>query len=253
MLAAAGLVTGLVAGQGALDRLPLVGLAVLAVTVAPLTRLLPAGTLRGKRGLPAAVLTRGLVAGAFFGGEAFLPLLLVSGLGISPSAAGWALAAGAIGWSAGSWSSSRSSRHRGCAAMGGLLVAAGLAAAACAGRSVAGYTVAITGWGIAGLGIGLALTSVNLIAVDLGAAEGIGGTAARLQLSEAFFSILFISLTGTMMMALHHLSMAAAPIRVGIALLCIPALLAGVTALRADIARTDRNTEPPPDGSGAVE
>ena len=45
-----------------------------AALVAGLRQLLPAGTVRARRGLPAVVASRGLLAGAFFGMDALLPL-----------------------------------------------------------------------------------------------------------------------------------------------------------------------------------
>ena len=60
--------------------------------------LLPAGTARVRRGLPAVVAARGLLAGAFFGMDALLPLALTQLHGYSPAAAGIPLTAGALGW-----------------------------------------------------------------------------------------------------------------------------------------------------------
>ena len=49
-------------------------------------RLLPAGTLRAERGLPSVIALRGIASAAFFGAEAFIPLLLVTVRGFSPAA-----------------------------------------------------------------------------------------------------------------------------------------------------------------------
>src|SRR5690606_8417936 len=53
--------------------LAVVGLASLATG---LRRLLPAGTVRARPGIPAVVACRGLAAGAFFGMDALLPFVL---------------------------------------------------------------------------------------------------------------------------------------------------------------------------------
>src|SRR5204862_1186607 len=50
----------------------------LAIGIPSLRSVLPPGTLRLKAGLPAAIVAIGLVSLAFFGGEAFLPVTLIS-------------------------------------------------------------------------------------------------------------------------------------------------------------------------------
>ena len=65
-------------------------------------RLLPAGTLTLRRGLPSVIALRGIAAAAFFACEAYLPLLLQRERGLSPSWAGAVLSLGALGWFAGS-------------------------------------------------------------------------------------------------------------------------------------------------------
>src|ERR671911_256868 len=80
-----------------------VALAVVAVAVLvpSVPRLLPSGTLRLRRGLPTVVAMRGIMAGAFFGAEAFVPLMLVQQRGLSTTMAGLALTGGALGWATG--------------------------------------------------------------------------------------------------------------------------------------------------------
>ena len=68
-----------------------------------LGRLLPFGTPRLRPGLPAAIGFRDLLAGTFFGAEAFLPLTLSTTHGLSPTLAGLPLTFGALGWFVGSW------------------------------------------------------------------------------------------------------------------------------------------------------
>ena len=54
----------------------------LALFFPALRLLLPAGSLRFARGLPTVVMMRGLYAGAFFAGEAFIPLALQTVKGV---------------------------------------------------------------------------------------------------------------------------------------------------------------------------
>ena len=51
------------------------------VALGPLRRLTPPGTLRGAAGLPAVVLSRGLLTFAFFGADTFVPRALTAGRG----------------------------------------------------------------------------------------------------------------------------------------------------------------------------
>ena len=79
----------------------------LAGLVIGLPRLMPACFGRFGRGLPAVILSRGLLAGAFVGAEAFVPLMLVEERQVALVLAGAALTVGSVGWTAGSWLQSR--------------------------------------------------------------------------------------------------------------------------------------------------
>ena len=74
-----------------------------ALLVPSLRRLLPAGAWRFRRGLPSVVMLRGVMAGAFFAGETFVPLGLQTLRGLDPAHAGLILTAGALGWAGGSF------------------------------------------------------------------------------------------------------------------------------------------------------
>lgn len=78
--------------QYAGQRLDVLALALLALAlpllVATLPRLLPPGTLRASPGLPTAILMRGILAGSFFGAEAFVPLMLIEERGLATALAG---------------------------------------------------------------------------------------------------------------------------------------------------------------------
>ena len=72
-----------------------------------LRRLTPPGTLRAARGLPAAVLMRGIITFAFFAVDAYVALALVEWRGLSATAAGLSLTAATLTWTAGSWIQAR--------------------------------------------------------------------------------------------------------------------------------------------------
>src|SRR4029079_10147409 len=84
-----------------------VGLPVAALGVFALRRLTPRGTLRAARGVPAAVLMRGVLTFAFFGVDAYVALALVDWRGLSAPQAGISLTAATLTWTTGSWIQAR--------------------------------------------------------------------------------------------------------------------------------------------------
>ena len=102
VVAAAGAALGVTAVSWAGQQPGALGAAVaaaaLAALVPALRRLLPAGVFRGRRGVPTVVAARGLIAGVFFAGNSYLPLMLTATHGWSLTAAGVPLVAAALGW-----------------------------------------------------------------------------------------------------------------------------------------------------------
>jgi len=166
---------GLVAGAGmALAGLQVQSIPVALVLILPglaigirsLRYVLPAGTLRVKAGLPAAIATIGLLSIAFFGGEAFLPLTLISIRGQNTIIAGIALTAATLSWTAGSWLQANLAPRQGrrmLVMIGLLVVAVGLAGIASILIPGIPATVAIVAWGVIGLGMGLAYSTLSLV------------------------------------------------------------------------------------------
>ena len=104
--AGAGLImAGLTSGEAPL----IIGLSILglALLIPGLRRLTPPGTLTARPVLPAAVLERGLLTFMFFGIDAYVSLTLEDHRGLSAIAAGIALTAATISWTAGSWIQAR--------------------------------------------------------------------------------------------------------------------------------------------------
>ncbi len=79
----------------------------LVIGIPAYRRLTPAGTLEARRGLPAAVLIRGVLTFAFFSVDAYVPLVLIGWRGIDATQAGIALTAATLTWTAGSWVQAR--------------------------------------------------------------------------------------------------------------------------------------------------
>ena len=178
-----------------------VGLALLAVGV---PRLLPRGAFRLGRGLPTVVVLRGVMAGAFFGAETFIPLMLVEERSLATTLAGLSLTGAALTWSLGAWLQGRPTMRtpRWVLLTVGfvlVLVAIGLVALTATGRVPA--ATAALGWTVAGLGMGLGLTSLSVLVLELSEPREQGANAASLQVSDGLGSILLIGAAGAIFAA----------------------------------------------------
>ena len=152
-----------------------------------LRRLLPDGTLSARRGLPAAVASRGLLAMAFMTTNSFLPLALVEFLDASVAGAGIVLTVAAVSWTAGAFLQAHLSRAwtpRATARMGLILVCAGIVASAAAIRADLSILFAYGTWGLGSIGMGLTYNTLSVYALDVAPTGGEGRTAASLQLAD---------------------------------------------------------------------
>ena len=183
-----------------------VGIAGAVTVLAALPRLLPAGTLRLARGLPSVIAVRGLYAGAYFGVEAFVPLMLVSQRHLSPAQAGIALTGGALGWTGGSWVQGRPGlrvpRHL-LLLIGGLVVGAGECLLVLSIRPPAPAWLAVPIWALTAFGIGLAMSSTSVLSLRLSPPGAEGRTGSALQVSDSLGSALGIGLAGAVFAAGH--------------------------------------------------
>ena len=203
LLAGLGIATLQYAGQRR-DLLAVgVALAGVAVLLLGLRHLLPAGTARARRGLPAVIASRGLLAGAFFGVEALLPLTLTAVHGSSPTAAGLPLTAGAVGWALASQLQGRRpeiARPQVLRA-GFVLLAVGLAGTGLAALPSLGGWPAYPFWAVAGLGMGLGMPSVGVLLLAQSAEHERGSNSAALQISDVTASALCIGGAGVLLAA----------------------------------------------------
>ena len=167
--------------------------------------LLPRGTYRAARGLPSVVLLRGVAAGSFIAAESFVPLMLVTQRGLSPTLAGFSLAAGGGTWALGSWLQSRSRvepyRER-LMTIGMVLVAAAIAGApSVLIDSVPAWTVAVA-WSFGCFGMGLVISSSSVLLLHLSAPEEAGTNSAALQISDGLSNVILLSAGGAAFAAL---------------------------------------------------
>ncbi|MFJ1974637.1 MFS transporter [Streptomyces sp. NPDC087903] len=167
--------------------------------------LLPHGTWRAARGLPSVVLLRGVAAGSFIAAESFVPLMLVTQRGLSPTLAGFSLAAGGGTWALGSWVQSRPRvepyRER-LMTFGMVLVAAAIAAApSVLIDAVPAWTVAVA-WAFGCLGMGLVISSTSVLLLHLSAPAEAGANSAALQISDGLSNVLLLAAGGAAFAAL---------------------------------------------------
>jgi len=164
-------------------------------------RLLPAGTLRLRRGLPAVIGLRALLGGAFGSAEVFIPLYLTREEGWSVGQAGLALSVGAVLWSVGSGVQSRidSKRQRQRLLRGGFVaVAAGIAVVAAPLVVPVPTGSCLVGWAMAGFGIGLCSPILSVLTLGFSSAANQGRNAAALQLGMAFGTSVALALAGAL-------------------------------------------------------
>jgi MFS family permease len=196
---AAGLALGQLAGQR-LDwtSIPLLLLAI-AVAGPPLVRLLPAGALRGGRGLPTAVVLRGLLSGGFAGAEAYLPLTLARLHHGAATEVGIPLTLGAVGWFGGSWLQGRfRADDRQPLLRGGFaLVALGVAGLTLLTAGGVSMWVAAPIWMVAGAGMGLAMPTISVLVLQLSPVPEQGANTAALQVADVVGGTVGITLAAT--------------------------------------------------------
>jgi MFS family permease len=244
---------GVAALQYAGQRLDLlaVGIAVVGgvVLVVGLRPLLPAGTARVRPGLPAVIGARGLLAGAFFGMDALLPLSLTQLHGYSPTAAGVPLTAGAIGWALASQLQGRRPDMARVVLLrvGFVLLAAGLAGTALvAVPGLHGWPSYLT-WAVAGLGMGLGMPSLSVLLIDQSAEHRRGGDSAAFQIADVTGSALCVGVVGVLVAAATagHLSLPAA-VLVAVGVLTALAVLGAGVAPRAGATNGSPEAVPAP-------
>jgi MFS family permease len=186
--------------------LGLAGLTVAGVTVAlvVLPSLLPRGTLVLARGLPSIIATRGLVNVAFFGTEAFIPLMLVSSRDIDPGTAGLTLSAGALGWSAGSYVQARVTFARQWLLVAGSsILSLSLGGFALATAVEAPLWVLAVVWGLSGFAMGMTLSTTSVLTLKLSPTDEQGRNSAALQISDQLGGVVGTAGAGALFALLH--------------------------------------------------
>lgn len=246
LLAGVGLCTGAFAaqwaGQDLADGPPWLWLVLVGgvgLGVASLRRLVPDGTLRARKGLPAVIASRGLFTAAFFAGETFVPLSLIQERHFSVTQAGLSLSLASVAWAVAAWLQGRNPHWQ-----PRVMIASGAAAIA---LSLLGLTVVfLTGasgwlvvpmWAIGGFGMGLSQPAQATAMLALAPEGRQGNASSALQLADALGNVTAVTAVGSVFAAAH--SSDDSGLFAGIWLALALMALVAMTVSRARIPRLD--------------
>src|SRR6266536_3508125 len=164
-----------------------------------LRRLIPAGTLVARRGLPTTILTRGLLTFAFFGADAYVTLSITVVRHRSPMVAGIAVTGVTLAWTAGAWVQARLSESwegRRLVRAGLVIVLAGIAGMVLMLQPGVPVAAGLATWTVAGLGMGLAYAPISLLMLREAPPGREGWASASLNLADVLGTALGIGVGG---------------------------------------------------------
>ena len=151
--------------------------------------LLPAGWWKLAPGVSGPIVMRGVLAGAFFGLDALVPLTLQTQHGFSPLAAGIPLTCSAVTWALGSWIQGRDrwTVHQRVRLMqlGLVLIAVGAGGLAAVAHPAVWPWWSIGAQSVAGLGVGLGMTAVSVLLLRFTTDADRGRDSSSMQLCDA--------------------------------------------------------------------
>ncbi|MCU1486585.1 MAG: arabinose efflux permease family protein [Actinomycetia bacterium] len=150
-------------------------------------RLVPAGTVQARPGLPAAVLERGILTFAFFGADAYVPLALHEVRGMSTFWIGVSVTLTTLTWTTGAWMQERLVHRVGArrlVVLGHAIILGGIAVTALMLWRDVPVAVGFVGWTVGGLGIGLAYAPISLTVLREAPAGREGAVTSALQLTD---------------------------------------------------------------------
>ncbi len=164
-----------------------------------LRRLVPPGTLTARPGLPATILSRGLLTFAFFGADAYVTLAITAVRHRSPVVAGIAVTGTTLGWTAGAWVQARLSESwegRRFERTGLVIILAGIGGMVLVLQPGVPVAVGLVAWTVAGLGMGLAYAPLSLMMLRKAPPGGEGQASASLNLTDVLGTAIGIGVGG---------------------------------------------------------
>ena len=174
------------------------------VVLLALHRMLPDGTLAGRRGLPSVIATRGLLSGCFFSIEAYIVYVLQDHWSLTPGRAGIALTLVGIVWATASQAQSRLGdrvSHTRAMVVGTTMVVAGAAlltstvAGLDAGAELPSW-VPVATYVLAGAGMGFAYPRTSVATLAASTHRDRGANSSSLNVADSLGAALALSLSG---------------------------------------------------------
>jgi MFS family permease len=217
----------------------------LLIGVPAFIRLEPPGTITARRGMPAAILVRGLMTFAFFAVYAYIPFALVEIRGLNTAEAGLALTSATVAWTGGAWVTARLVNRFGetwLIRLGFVLLCAGLLASLLVLTPAVPAILGVLTFGLAGFGIGIAYSPVSLIVLGLAPPSEIGKATSGLQLADVLGEAIATGVTGAILAAAVRAAIAPS---VPLALAFLLGLGVGVLGLVLTVRLPERSTPRP--------
>lgn len=219
-----------------------------ALAIPMLRRLMPEGTFRVGRGLPATVLGLGALNLAFFGTDAFVPFMLTEVRDQSTVFVGAIFTASTLCWTSGTWvverASGRISRHV-FIGVGLTLVALGTLGHILVLHEEVPVLFAGVTWSVGAFGIGLAYPSFSLLLLAQAPVGSEGAVTSSGKLAEALASAIGAGVVGAIVNAGE--SAGEIPTALGISFVLM-ALVAGLGVVISERLPRDSQVSLPPAG-----
>ena len=201
----------------------------LATGLPALRRLVPPGTLTARAGLPATILSRGLLTFTFFGADAYVTLAVTAVRHRAPVVAGIAVTGATVSWTIGAWVQARLSESwegRRLVRSGLVIVLAGIAGMVLVLQPSVPVAEGLAAWTVAGLGMGLAYAPLSLMMLKKAPPGQEGRVSASLNLADVLGTAIGIGVGGAAVAAA-----AGHDLRLGITVAFAAAAAVGLAAL----------------------
>jgi MFS family permease len=173
-----------------------------------LRRLTPPGTLVAAAGLPAVVLSRGMLTFAFFGADTFVPHALTAGRGATTFSGSIAVTTSTLSWTAATWIQQRFITRTGEAffvRISYAVLAVGIAiVSVTAGVDELPFWLIHVGWTVAGFGMGLGYSAHAQLTLRCAPAASYGTATASLQVFDNLGIALGAGATGVVVTLGDH-------------------------------------------------
>ena len=174
---------------------------------------------------------RGLIAGALFGAEIYVPYLLIDEYDFSPTWAGLGLTAAALAWAAAADVQGRFGDRMGNAritVIGTALLFSAVAIAAIVAVAHLPAAVLIAGWALAGGGMGLMYPRLTVLTLAYSTPQNQGFNSSALSISDSIGAATTIAAMGLVFTALEGTDAGFAAVFVLAGVLPLLALIPGL-------------------------